>query len=71
MAKQRTKQEYGPFSVRLPVEMRQQIEALAEREMRTLHSMVLVLLRDALAVRLQADKGSSSAESGDLSRPTD
>jgi len=71
MAKQRTKQEYGPFSVRLPVEMRQQIEALAEREMRTLHSMVLVLLRDALEARLQAEAGSSSAESGDLSRPTD
>ena len=71
MAKPRTKQEYGPFSVRLPVEMRQQIEALAEQEMRTLHSMVLVLLRDALEARLQAEAGSSSAESGDLSRPTD
>ena len=71
MAKPRTKQEYGPFSVRLPVEMRQQIEALAEQEMRTLHSMVLVLLRDALEARLQAEAGSSSAESGDPSRPTD
>jgi hypothetical protein len=71
MAKPRTKQEYGPFSVRLPVEMRQQIEALAEQEMRTLHSMVLVLLRDALEGRLQAEAGSSSAESGGPSRPTE
>ena len=57
--------------MRLPVEMRQQIEALAEQEMRTLHSMVLVLLRDALEEHLQAEAGSSSAESGDPSRPAD
>jgi len=61
MAKPRTKQEYGPFSVRLPVEMRQQIESMAEQEMRSLHSMVLVLLRSALEARLQAEATSSSA----------
>ena len=69
MAKPRTKNEYGPFSVRLPVEMRQEVELLAAQEMRSLHSMILVLLRDALQARRQAGSGASSASSGDPGGP--
>jgi len=71
MAKSRTKTEYGPFSVRIPAEMRQQLEQMAEQELRSLHSLVLVLLRDALEARLQAEAKSLSAGNGDPDQPSD
>lgn len=69
MAKPRTKNEYGPFTVRLPVEMRQELELLAAQEMRSLHSMMLVLLRDALQARRQAGLEALNASSGDPGVP--
>ena len=66
MARPRTKDNPGPFSLRIPPEMRIELEQIAAQEMRSLHSLILVLLRDALIKRRQVEQESLNGSTGDL-----
>jgi hypothetical protein len=69
MARLRKSSDPGPFSVRLPAELRRELEQWAAADMRSLHSLILVILRDALAAQRQAAPGSESAASDAPSLP--
>jgi hypothetical protein len=47
-------------SWRIPLEIRAEIEALAADDLRTINAEVIVLLREAVAARKAAKKGSKS-----------
>jgi len=69
MAKPRTKDDPGPVSVRLPPAMRAELDQWAAADMRSLHSLLLVILRDALAARRRSQPGAENAASGDPPPP--
>jgi hypothetical protein len=45
-----------PYSIRIPPDMRSQINQLAEKDRRSQHSMILLLLEDALLMRHAAEQ---------------
>lgn len=56
MSDQKDETQYGTITyVRLPEEVRQQIEQLAKEETRTISAQIVVLLRKALALSTQSD----------------
>jgi hypothetical protein len=70
MARKRIKDDPGPFSLRLPSEMRTELEAIAFAQgKRSMHSLVLELLADGLAARRQAKSATLDVSSGAPSAP--
>lgn len=58
-----------PYSVRLPDDLRKPLTEMAERDRRTLHSLILMLLDDAVQARRAESTGSGSEASADLHAP--
>ena len=52
-----------PYSIRIPEEMRDEIKMMADADHRSLHSMILRLLDDALAMRRAGAPGLANATS--------
>lgn len=59
-----------PYSLRLPLEMRDALTQWAEHDRRTLHSLILVLLDDALQVHRAESRATANAANAYRPVPT-
>ena len=60
MSRKRFSDDPGPFSIRLPHDMREDLEALARAQYRSLHSLILEILADALLARRKEQEESEN-----------
>lgn len=70
MARKRIRDNPGPFSLRLPLDMRDKLELWAKSEYRSLHSLILAILADAVRGHQPADERSESAGNVARNEPT-